>query len=174
MPKMTAALRDFTVFEGQAVTATGKMEVGPYGRTRLWVAPAWQREDQLKLSGGDVSISLSDSEYIPSWSRRKITVDGVWHHESIVEARLTLVDSVVPQKMFRADESLPAAHSLDPDEQEAILRELDTHADNLILAVGGSPAAMSVQLLYVTSEFAQWHSTLKAVRLDVIPSIRPT
>jgi hypothetical protein len=170
---MTAALSDFTLSEGLAVTTTGSVEVGAHGRTRLWVVPAWHREGQLKLTGGDVSINLRDSESILEWSGRTAVVDGVWRQESIVEARLALADAVTPPGIFRAAESLPTAGSLDPDEHEAILHELDTHAEGLILAIGGSPTAMSVQLLYVTSEFAQWHSAFKAVRLDVIPSIQP-
>jgi hypothetical protein len=168
---MTATLSDFRLSEGVAVSATGSVEVGSQDRTLLWVAPAWHREGELKLSGGDVPIRLRDSESLREWSGRKAVVEGIWHQGSIAEARLAPVGSVPPPQIFRASESLPTAGSLDPDEKEAILAELDTHAEGLILAVGGSSTAMSVQLLYVTSEFVGWHSAFKVVRLDVITSV---
>lgn len=168
---MDTSLGAFALANDAPVRAFGNLVAEGERQARLWVASSWRPQDDLNLAGADVSVML---KWPLASTKTGVLVEGIWHNSAIVDARFTVVSPPPPPEIVRAKPSLPSASSLNPDELQNVLDSLDAHVASSVLAIGGSTDALSVQILYVTETFAQWHESLNLVRLDVIPSILPT
>lgn len=163
---------DFVLHDGALVTATGKVNDAPDGSIILWVMPCWGNPRVDKLNGGDVEL-IEQKLKLPRETPVKVV--GRWRNGTIIVDSAQKKDVSIPV----APTVLPTAphpggeNDLEYGEPVARLREVLAAAEGFRLASGGSPRALSIQVLHISTRLASWLDKNPDQEFEIYSSIEP-
>lgn len=134
---------------GDQVTACGVLQFTGEDRAQLWVVAPWNPSRPGRVAGGEVGIQLDQG---PSRVAGAITrVIGTWADGRIVKAKATR--EIAPDAGCGLHSTnLMSPRDLGTERCVDLLNSLRSFSPAPVLGSGGSESALSISVLFVTSQ----------------------
>lgn len=163
-------MNDLVVQEGEQIEVVGELDLeGP----RLWVPPSWRPDSGTRLEGGDIGITLAGPGLPRQAAKMLVVLRGRWTRSGVLDATVSPIDGSNHAVSMPGKLNSPSPKSLSMAGREAVNSEVWNHAEPVGLAIGADSRAILLQLLFVTTEFAEWYHGFDATRVDIHVSVVP-